>query len=209
MDRVVVIGGGGHAKTVISVLLRTRWQIVGYTDPSDRGTILGVEWLGSDSVLSELLRTYDGCRAVIGLGKTDVSLARRRLQEELEAIGYRFPAIVSPTAVLNDEAALDAGTVVLDGAIVGVEAVVGRGCILNTHCTVEHDCRLGDDVHIAPGAVVSGGVTIGGGCLIGAGATVIPGLAICRDCLIGAGAVVVRDIEVPGTYVGNPAKRSD
>ena len=208
MDRIVVIGGGGHARALISVLKKTSWNVVGYTDPLDKGIILGVARLGADSVLPQLLRTYDDGRAAIGVGKIDTSSKRLRLQEELEAIGYEFPTIVSPTAVLNEEVTLGEGTVVLDVAAVGAGTAVGRGCILNTNCTVEHDCRVGDDVHIAPGAVVSGGVTIGKGCLIGAGVTIIQGLTICENCLIGAGAVVLRNVDSPGTYIGNPARRA-
>ena len=34
MDAIVVIGGGGHAKVVISILRKLkRYRILGYTDP--------------------------------------------------------------------------------------------------------------------------------------------------------------------------------
>jgi acetyltransferase-like isoleucine patch superfamily enzyme len=41
---------------------------------------------------------------------------------------------------------------------------------------------------------------------IGSNSTVLP-VEICSDVTIGAGSVVTRDIKVPGTYIGNPAKR--
>ena len=40
---------------------------------------------------------------------------------------------------------------------------------------------------------------------IGSNATILP-VRICRGAVIGAGAVVTRDIEIPGTYAGNPAR---
>lgn len=209
MDRIVVIGGGGHAKVLISVLKTTPWDMVGYTDPRDRGVILGVPYVGDDTILPELLRTLDGCRAIIGLGKIDASPTRIRLQEEVRALGFEFPVIVSARAVVNDEVELGAGTAVFDGAIVNSGTVTGSGCILNTNSTVEHDCRIGDNVHVASGATVSGGVTVGTNCMIGAGATVVQGVSICHDCLIGAGAAVVGDIERPGTYLGVPARRTE
>ncbi len=204
---MVVIGGGGHAKVVVSLLKKSVCDVVGYTDPVDGGAFLGVPYLGGDAVLARLFEDCPGCGAVLGVGKLAASLRRAHLQKQIEGIGFAFPVISSPDAVVNIEVALGAGTVVLDGVVINVGAVVGRACILNTHCTVEHDCRLGDDVHIAPGATVSGGVSVGSGSMIGAGATVIHGLTICEGCMIGAGSVVIKDINVPGTYAGNPARR--
>jgi sugar O-acyltransferase (sialic acid O-acetyltransferase NeuD family) len=209
MDRIVVIGGGGHAKVLVSVLKTISWDVVGYTDPQDRGVILGVPRLGDDATLPGLLRTYRRCRAIIGVGKTDTSPTRIQLQDEVMTLGFEFPPIVSLRAVVNDEVELGAGTAVLDGVVVNSGTVTGTGCILNTNSTLEHDCRVGDNVHVASGATVSGGVTVGNNSMIGAGATVIQGVSICHDCLIGAGATVVSDIESPGTYVGVPARRTE
>jgi len=209
MDSIVVVGGGGHAKVLVSVLKTMRWDVIGYTDPRNRGVILGAPYLGDDAVLADLLATYAGCQAIIGLGKIDTSPLRIRMQAEIMTLGFGFPVIVSPRAVVNAEVELGPGTTVLDGVVVNTGTVTGSGCIINTNSTVEHDGRIGDNVHIASGATVSGGVTIGDNCLIGAGATLVQGLSICDDCLIGAGAAVVRDIPRPGTYVGVPARRAE
>lgn len=40
---------------------------------------------------------------------------------------------------------------------------------------------------------------------IGSNATILP-VSICEGTVIGAGAVVTRDIDIPGIYVGNPAR---
>jgi sugar O-acyltransferase (sialic acid O-acetyltransferase NeuD family) len=207
-ERIVVIGGGGHAKVLVGVLKSVPWDVVGYTDANDRGVILGVRRLGDDAVLPGVLAEYGRCSAIIGVGKTDTSPVRLGLQADTEALGFGCPAIVSPRAVVHGEVELGPGTVVLDGVVVNSGTGIGRACILNTNCTVEHDCRVGDNVHVASGATVSGGVTIGDNCMIGAGATLIHGISVCADCLIGAGAAVVADIDIPGTYVGVPARRA-
>ena len=41
---------------------------------------------------------------------------------------------------------------------------------------------------------------------IGSNATILP-VKICSDVDIGAGSVVTKDIDKPGTYAGNPARR--
>ncbi|MGO9377194.1 MAG: acetyltransferase [Dissulfurispiraceae bacterium] len=207
MDKIVVIGGGGHAKVLISVLKKTGYAIAGYTDRQDRGIILGVPYLGNDGILPELIRIHGHCQAIVGVGKIDVSGLRLSLQHEIAALGFGFPVIVSTDAIVNEAVALGEGTVVFDGVVVNSGSEIGRACILNTNSTVEHDCHLGDNVHIAPGVTLSGGVTIGANCMIGTGANVIQSVNICADCRIGAGSTVVNDITIPGTYVGNAAKK--
>jgi sugar O-acyltransferase (sialic acid O-acetyltransferase NeuD family) len=204
---VVVLGGGGHAKVLISVIGKLPWTIAGYVDPRDAGPLLGVPYAGTDDELPTLLARHPGCAGAMGVGKVDASPRRARIQAEAEALGYRFPAFVSPDAVVNREVELGAGTVVFDGAIVNPGVVTGPTCVVNTGATVEHDCRLGTNVHIAPGATVSGGVTIGDHTFVGAGAVIVHGVRIAEGCVIGAGAVVTRDLAEPGTYVGIPARR--
>jgi sugar O-acyltransferase (sialic acid O-acetyltransferase NeuD family) len=204
----VVLGGGGHAKVVIAVLKHSGHDVLGYTDERDRGAILSVPYLGDDAGLPGILRAHGRCRAVVGVGKVDVSLRRLVLQAEVAALGFEFPVIVSRHAVVNEEVELGQGTVVLDGVVVNSGSKIGRACIVNTNSTVEHDCRIGDNVHVAPGATLSGGVTIGDHCLVGTGSSIVQGVSVCAGCLVGAGSAVVRDLKDPGTYVGIPARRT-
>jgi UDP-perosamine 4-acetyltransferase len=207
MDNLVVIGGGGHAKVLVSVLRKLHWDVLGYTDERDNGTIRGLERLGDDTALQSLLEAHTGCAAVVGVGKVDTSPLRIRLQDLAEDLGFEIPVIVSPDATVNTDVALSAGTAIFDGAVVNSGARIGKACIINTNSTLEHDCCLGDNVHVASGATVCGEVSAGHNTLIGAGATVIQGVRICDACVVGAGAVVTSDLEEPGTYVGAPARR--
>jgi len=207
VPEIVVVGGGGHAKVLISVLKKAGYKILGYTDRQDRLSILATPYLGEDRLLPELLARHAGCSAIVGVGKIDASPARLQLQEMIERLGFRLPAVCSPHCVVNEAVSLGAGTAVFDGAVVNSGTKIGRACIINTNSTVEHDCRIGDNVHMAPGVTISGAVTVGDNCMIGAGATVIHSVTICEACVIGAGATVVTDISKSGIYAGTPARR--
>jgi sugar O-acyltransferase (sialic acid O-acetyltransferase NeuD family) len=207
LPEIVVIGGGGHAKVLTSVLKKAGWTVLGYTDSHDHGPLLATAHLGADDMLPRLLAEHPGLLAAMGVGKIDASSARLALQRKMEELGLRFPVVVSPHAVINEEVTLGHGTAAFDGACVNSGTKTGCCCILTTNCVVEHDCRLGDNVHVAPGATVSGGVTIGDHCMIGAGAAVIQGANICAGTLVGMGSVVLGDITIPGRYVGNPVRK--
>lgn len=208
MDKVVVVGGGGHAKVLICILKKMKaYKIIGYTDIKNRGEILGVHYLGNDDTLSKIIKKEKHCNAVIGVGSVDLSEQRKRIKMLVDSLGFDLPAIVSPNAVLNEGVTIGKATVVFDGAVINSGAKIGECSIINTNSTVEHDCEIGDYVHIATGAVLSGGVRVGNNSFVGAGVNIIQYKTICQNCLIGAGSTVVENCLTPGTYVGIPAQK--
>lgn len=206
---LVIVGGGGHAKVLIGILKRLgAYTLLGYTDLTDNGEILGIPYLGTDDRLKDIRAERDSCAAVIGIGTVRISRLRKERRQLLETLSFLLPPIVAPTAVVSEDVSLGPACVAFDGVIVNPGCHVGAGVILNTHCTVEHDCTIEDEVHVAPGATISGGVRVGSGSMIGVGATVVHSVSICEDCLIGAGATVTHTIVEPGVYVGTPARRT-
>ena len=60
---------------------------------------------------------------------------------------------------------------------------------------------------VNPGSNVSGNVHVGDECFLGTGCQVLEGLTIEATAVVGAGAVVLHSIEIPGVFVGVPARR--
>ena len=82
--------------------------------------------------------------------------------------------------------------------------------------TIGHDCFIGHGVMFINDVFKEGGpaggdknkwreTNIGNHVSIGSNATLLP-VSICDHVVIGAGSVVTKDITVPGTYAGNPAR---
>ncbi len=83
--------------------------------------------------------------------------------------------------------------------------------------SIGQDCFIGHGVMFVNDTFEKGGpargdqtlwksTVIGDRVSIGSNATILP-VRICAGTVIGAGAVVTRDIESPGVYAGNPARR--
>lgn len=78
------------------------------------------------------------------------------------------------------------------------------------HCFIGHGVMFVNDV-FTNGKPAGGNkglwkrTIIGNYVNVGSNATILP-VNICDGAVIGAGAVVTKNIEVPGVYVGNPAK---
>lgn len=209
-DKIVVVGGGGQGKVIINVIKKLdRYDILGYTDLIDKGSVLGAGFLGTDKVLPDILKEHKNCKAVIGVGSVQISNKRQEIYKMLKEIGFELPVIISKDAIVNEDVSIGEGTVILEQAIVNVSSKIGKGVIINTGAIVEHDCTVGNFVHLAVGAIISGGVEVGENCIIGVGATVIQYKIIGKNCLIAAGSVVIKDTIQEGTYFGVPALKFD
>jgi acetyltransferase-like isoleucine patch superfamily enzyme len=116
-----------------------------------------------------------------------------------------------------------------DGSFVGpfVEiqsgAVVGKRCRIQSHAFICSLVRIGDDCFISHGAMFINdtfaeggpargdrslwrGTSIGNHVSIGTNATIMP-VTIADHVVVGAGAVVTHDLDEPGIYAGNPARK--
>ena len=198
-EKVIVIGGSGHARSVIDCIRSCGGEAVGILDDSlAKGTlVLDVPVLGP---VSDYIH-YRDHSFIIAIGSNAV---RHRLAD---AMDVRWFTAVHQRAAVSDHATLGAGTVVMANAAINAGAMVGQHCIINTSAVVEHDNHLADFVHISPNAALGGTVMVGEETHVGIGACVRNNIAICGGCSIGAGAAVVKDIGIPGTYVGVPARR--
>lgn len=192
MNPLLVIGCGGHARSVIDVVEAGReWQIVGMVGlPHQVGsTILGYPVIATDADLYSLRRLYS--TAVLAIGQLPSPTLRQRLASLLSDLGFHSPTLVSPHSVVSPHAQLGAGTVVCHGAIVNVAAVVGAHCILNSRSLIEHDVQIGDHCHISTGALLNGGVRVGHGSFIGSGALIREGLHLPDYTVVRAGNCIM------------------
>lgn len=191
-----VLGAGGHARVVISVLKANGLLVTGATDrnPALAGKLIeGVEIVGSDETI--LPQTGSGINLYNGVGNaaraSDSGLGiRRELFMVFAARGFQFPPLISSKAAVASSAKVGEGAQVLVAAVVQPGAEIGENSIVNTAAIVEHDCIVGAHCHLAPGAILCGGVRLGDQCHIGAGAIVLQGRHIPPGSVVPAGSVV-------------------
>ncbi len=206
--KIVLIGGGGHCKSVIDTLLRNReYKEVVITDPAlEIGSdVLGVLVVGTDDILAELLKK--GFQyAFITVGSIEPNDIRYNLATKAKRIGYEFPIIIDSSAIISEKVNIGEGTFIGKNSIINAGGNIGKHCIINTSAIIEHDDCVGDFSHISVGSVLCGNVSIGNNTLIGARATVIQGVSIGKNTIIGAGAVVNKNMPDNCSAVGAPAK---
>ena len=206
MKKLLLVGAGGHCRSVIDSLDSGQYQDIGLIDDtSDKCQNLPYRFLGSDADIPELFA--DGYSlAAITLGSVGDPSIRIKLYKKYKEIGFEFPVIIDPSAIISKHVTIKEGVYIGKGAIVNTGASLGICSIINSGAVIEHDCTIGDFVHIAPNASLSGGVSVGNYSHIGIGSTIIQSINIGENTIIGAGAVVINDISSNCTAVGVPAK---
>ncbi|GAA4165629.1 acetyltransferase [Gryllotalpicola daejeonensis] len=195
---LVLVGGGGHARSIADVAARRGLRVLAVVDPS------GPE--GWDvpvfASLADLAESFATASFVVAIGDNAV---RAREAAAIDSQGRTHGVLVAATATVAPQ--VGDGTQILEHAHVGPGARVGRGVIVNTSAVVEHDVVVGDYAHVAPGATLLGAAQVGSGALIGARAVVLPSVNVGAGAVVGAGSVVVRDVPPGAVVTGVPARR--
>lgn len=207
-EEIVLIGGGGHCKSVIDVIeTEDKFCIAGVIDTKEKlGHIIsGYEFIGTDDDLINLVKEYQ--YFLITVGQIKNSRIRFYLYEKLKKLKVTLPVIVSPKAYIARTSTIDEGTVVMHNSFVNAAVKVGVNSIINTSAIIEHDSLVGDHSHISTGAVINGDCRVGNHCFIGSNAVVLNGITIQDNVIVGAGSVVRTNLEENKIFFGNPAKQ--
>ncbi len=198
MNRLIIIGAGGHGRVIADIALKIGYTDVAFVDDKTTGASMGMPIVGTTACLDAL---DDGATDfVIAIGNNSV---RRAIATKHRV---NWVSLVHPSAQIGVNVKIGVGTVVMAGAIINPCTTVGSHAIINTGAIIEHDNLIGDYAHISPGATLGGTVTVGELTHVGIGATVKNNIKIADGCTLGAGAVAVKNLSESGTYIGVPAR---
>lgn len=207
MKKLILIGGGGHCKSVIDTIQSLDvYEIVGIIDVKEKvgQYINGIKIIDSDDNLNNY--KSKGYSAFITIGSIGNVETRIRILEQLKNLKFKIPCIIDKTAIIANDASIGRGTFVGKRAIVNSSSEIGENCIINSGSIVEHNCEIGDFVHIAPGSIICGGAKVKENSHVGAGSVIIQYKNVGKNCIIGAGSVVINNVKDNKIAYGNPAR---
>ena len=163
---LILVGGGGHCKSVIDVAESAGYTILGILDrPEEVGKcVLNYEVIGTDA---DMAKYADKAEFIVTVGQIKSPDLRIKLHQILADTGCRLATIISPTAHVSRYATVGEGTVVMHQAVVNADAHIGKGCIVNTFANIEHDVHIGNYCHISTGSMINGGAEVADSTFIG------------------------------------------
>ncbi len=191
MNKIILIGGGSHCKSVIDVIEQeAKFEIAGIVDKSELlgSKVLGYSVIGNDSDLNNLSKRYQF--ALITIGQIKSPLMRIKLYELAIEAKFSLPTIISPNAYVSKHSKIGKGTVIMHNAIINANTSIGYNCIINSKVLIEHDCKISNHCHISTNATINGGVEIGSKCFVGSNVTTKDNIKIKENSFIKAGSVV-------------------
>ena len=194
---VVLIGSGGHTRSVLMALQAGGRRCAGiYTNLSAHvgREILGVPVAG---LLSDV-----PVDAVLHIALGDPSLKRKILSEFPNRV---WATIVHPRAAVHESVTVGEGSFV--GANVHVEPLcsVGAHSILSAGVVIGHDSKVGSFTLFGANSCSGGAATTGDDCVVGMGAAVSPKTELGHRVILGTASGAHTPIPEGCTAIGIPA----
>jgi len=164
--RWLILGSGGHGRSVADAIRAQGDALLGFLDDSRSADELvagipvlgplGLAWDVMTQPCPEGAPTPD--RFVVAIGNP---VLRQRWQHVLEGAGAPVGADVHPRACVSPSAQLAPGCVVLAGAVINTDARLERGVLVNSGAVVDHDAFCGVYSQLDVNAAMAGGSRLG------------------------------------------------
>src|SRR6476620_8115504 len=130
---IILIGGGGHCKSVIEVIESAgQYKIGGIVDVPEKvgELVLGYKIIGSDNDLPSLMAEFRNFHITVGHIRSNK--VRVKMFDQLREKGASLPVIIASTAHVSSHARVNEGSVIMHHAFVNAGAKIGKNCIINT-----------------------------------------------------------------------------
>lgn len=207
MERIAIVGSGGFAREVLTLIEDINrqcatYEIVGFIDADTSRVIHGYPVFGSDEQVNN---TTEPISVILAVGEPYL---KRKIRNKYTNPLVNFPTIIHPSVLIGDKntVAIGDGCIICAGCILTTDIVIKDYVTLNLMCTVGHDTEISNFCSFMPSVNISGEVNIEEGVYVGTGAKIINQLVIGKSTIVGAGAVVAKSLPADCTAVGVPAK---
>jgi sugar O-acyltransferase (sialic acid O-acetyltransferase NeuD family) len=191
MQKLILIGGGGHCKSCIDVIEQEgKYEIIGILDAEGfiGQKLLGYEYIGTDIDIAKF--SSEEYIFLITVGQIESASIRKKLFSLLNANNAELATVISPQAYVSQHATVGKGSIIMHNVLVNASATVGNNCIINTKALIEHDAFIEDFCHISTAAIVNGGTIVKEGTFFGSNAVSKEYVETEKDAVIKAGSIV-------------------
>ena len=200
--KLVLIGAGGYAKSVLDSIDERQFEFCGFIDnfKPTGSSHLGYPVLAR--TINEFSHREEYCY-FISIGNNE-----HRFEKflALERLNCEIVNVIDKTALVSARSTLGKGVFVGKMAIVNAGVTVGDNVVINTKALVEHGCKIGSHCNISTNTTLNGDVIVEDYAFVGSSSVVNGQLRVGEDAMVGSGAVVIRNVDPRTIVAGVPAK---
>lgn len=207
MERIAIVGSGGFAREILTLIndinrQSKKYEFVGFVGFDKNQTMHGYPVIGNDK---EMNNTTEPISLIIAVGEPNL---KQKIRLKYTNPLISFPTLVHPSVIVGDSESviIGEGCIICAGCILTTDITLHDFVTLNLQCTVGHDTVINNYASFMPSVNISGEVNVGKGVYVGTGAKIINQLEIGENTIVGAGAIVAKSLPANCTAVGVPAK---
>lgn len=202
MKKLIIIGGGGHARSIYGLLKENKLTkgLLGYSD--FKKSNLPLKYLGNDQKILDLYKK-NKVELILGIG-INLSLRTKVINKFKN---YNFLTLIDKKAIISDKSKVKKGCIIFPNASISSNVKINDFSVIHNSAVIEHDVDIGKNSYIGPAAVICGNAMIGKNVLIGANSTMIQDTFVADNCKLGAGSVLIKSCRLKNKIlIGSPAK---
>lgn len=208
MKNLLIIGARGFGRDIYYLALqcnsyKKEYEIKGFLD--DKTDALdGFSSYGPivDSVENYIVTDDDVFICALG----DIQQKKKYIKMILDK-GGKFISLIHPSAIIDTNAKIGVGCIVLQNAALGSGSAIGDFTLVQISTIIGHDVKIGNYCRVDCHAVCTGRSVIEDEVTIHTSAVINQRVLVEKGATVGAGSFVVRKVKENSTVYGNPAIR--
>ncbi|HJF74796.1 NeuD/PglB/VioB family sugar acetyltransferase [Gallibacterium anatis] len=202
LKKVILIGAGGYAKSVLDSLDKTKYEFYGFIDNFQT---VGNYHLGYP-ILANKLEDIDNKEKYSYFISIGNNLNRLKHFLNLSKNNCNIINIIDKSAIISAGAKLGTGIFIGKLAIVNNGTIIGDNVIINTKALIEHGCLVENHSNISTNTTLNGDVIVEKMSFVGSSSVINGQLRIGAGAVVGSGAVVIKNVQPYTVVAGVPAK---
>lgn len=204
MKKIILIGAGGFAREVLSIINNDTFEVIGFIDSKKHSSKTPPnKIIGDDTILNDFFLEKKCKYAFVCIGEIS---KRFKIFELINKIGYETPKIIHNNTFISKDVEIGEGTVIYPGAVIMSGTKIGKGVLINSNVSIGHDSNIKDFCNINPGVNIAGNVSIGYKTMIGIGTSIKENVSIGNNVVVGGASMVIKNISSKTLNYGVPSK---
>ena len=155
MDKLIIVGAGGHGRCCLDIA-REKYEEIVFLDDGLVGQIVNdCKVIGKIEEMKTLFPQYNNVFIAVGN-----NAFRKQLYLQAKEIGYNVITLISKQATVSKYASIKEGSVIFPHAVIEPNATINHDAIIHDHCLIY------SNTVIRPNVVINELTRIGSNCTI-------------------------------------------